>query len=614
MTASDDLQPGDGRDAADSADSSFARFAGPVSMLVVGAWALAKAWPMGPDIQVDFGRELYVPWRIGEGDRLYSDIAYFSGPLSVYLNALFFAVFGVGLSTLKLVNLVIVTGIGALFYKILCAITDRFSASVAGIFFAGAIAFGQSLKVGNYNYLTPYSHELTHGIALSLLGIWCLRGLGRGVAPTRVALQAGALLGLVLATKVEVFAAYAMALGVGFALDHRCARRGAPDAWAVLRALLLAFVASVAGLSLVLAIAAGPDVAFSGIVEPWRAVANSKVTSLPYYRWVRGTLNLSHSLMMIAEWFARYAVFFVALLGASLAWRGRRYAPLSGVVFGGLVLAFPLDPKLALNVARPLAILVPCLLAGLLFRIVVLRNRGVDARLEVFRVVVLTFCLALQLKMALNTQFNHYGFALIVPSALFFIAVVIDLGSNWVRRHSGSETVFRLGVAAAVAWVGLGIVARTDARFEERIESIGEGRDHILSDSRARQIGAALGVLALADPEATLAVMPEGIMVNYLARRVNPTRYINFMPPEMLLYGPATIVEAFEQMPPDYVVFLHKETRLYGYPFFGKEYGRLLYRWVVANYKPVKQIGAIPFGEANRFGIVIFERSDDPRT
>jgi hypothetical protein len=69
---------------------------------------------MGPDIQVDFGRELYVPWRISEGDHLYSDIAYFNGPLSAHWNALCFVIFGVGLKTLKIVNLAVTVGIAAL--------------------------------------------------------------------------------------------------------------------------------------------------------------------------------------------------------------------------------------------------------------------------------------------------------------------------------------------------------------------------------------------------------------------------------------------------------------------------------------------------------------------
>jgi hypothetical protein len=56
-------------------------------LLAVGAALLAWTWRKWPDILVDFGRELYIPWQLVSGKVLYVDIAYFNGPLSPYLNA-----------------------------------------------------------------------------------------------------------------------------------------------------------------------------------------------------------------------------------------------------------------------------------------------------------------------------------------------------------------------------------------------------------------------------------------------------------------------------------------------------------------------------------------------
>jgi hypothetical protein len=94
-----------------------------------------------------------------------------------------------------------------------------------------------------------------------------------------------------------------------------------------------------------------------------------------------------------------------------------------------------------------------------------------------------------------------------------------------------------------------------------------------------------------------------------MARRINPTRYINFMPPEVLLYGGDTILAAYRETPPDYVVFVHKNTQLYGFPFFGRHYGRGLYRWVINHYEPVQQLGPLPFQPDVEFGITLFERA-----
>ena len=58
------------------------------------AGLLAWSWRKWPDPLVDFGRELYVPWQITEGQVLFRDVASLFGPLSPYLNALWFRLFG----------------------------------------------------------------------------------------------------------------------------------------------------------------------------------------------------------------------------------------------------------------------------------------------------------------------------------------------------------------------------------------------------------------------------------------------------------------------------------------------------------------------------------------
>lgn len=55
------------------------RFAGPV--LIGGLFVLLAAfsWRKWPDFFVDFGVQLYIPWRIDEGAVLYRDLFYMSG-------------------------------------------------------------------------------------------------------------------------------------------------------------------------------------------------------------------------------------------------------------------------------------------------------------------------------------------------------------------------------------------------------------------------------------------------------------------------------------------------------------------------------------------------------
>jgi predicted membrane-bound mannosyltransferase len=84
------------------------RFIGPSILVVVGSYMLNLSWFKWPDLLIDYGRELYVPWQITQGKVLYRDINHLYGPLSHYLNAFLFQIFGTGLSTLAYVNIFLV--------------------------------------------------------------------------------------------------------------------------------------------------------------------------------------------------------------------------------------------------------------------------------------------------------------------------------------------------------------------------------------------------------------------------------------------------------------------------------------------------------------------------
>ena len=68
---------------------------------------LGLTWGTWLDVLVDFGHELYDAWRLSEGAVLGRDVAIdATGSLPPYLNAFLFKLFGVGLRTLVVANLV----------------------------------------------------------------------------------------------------------------------------------------------------------------------------------------------------------------------------------------------------------------------------------------------------------------------------------------------------------------------------------------------------------------------------------------------------------------------------------------------------------------------------
>ena len=101
---------------------------------------------------------------------------------------------------------------------------------------------------------------------------------------------------------------------------------------------------------------------------------------------------------------------------------------------------------------------------------------------------------------------------------------------------------------------------------------------------------------------------PKGLMLNYLARRANPTPFTSFVPPEVRRHGEARILAAYQASPPDFVALVPKDMSEYGVGLFGHGYARRLYGWIKAHYARV----APPRG-SRETGIVLLKRSDAPR-
>ena len=156
----------------------------------------------------------------------------------------------------------------------------------------------------------------------------------------------------------------------------------------------------------------------------------------------------------------------------------------------------------------------------------------------------------------------------------------------------------------------------SDGYYKEKTLSVGFTGDRILTErpqnNKIRGFITQQAVEWISDnvsDKETIVVLPEGVMINYLTRHVNPTPYINFMVPEILIYGENTILDAFKNNPPDYFVIVHKNTTNYGFEFFGQDirYGQKIMKWVNNFYFPIQQFGYEPLTQKKMFGIKIMK-------
>ena len=570
----------------------------------------AQSWRRWTDPVIDFGAELYVPWRLLEGDRLYAEIAYRNGPLSPFVNALWFRLFGVSVDTLVFCNLALLAVLCLLTWR-LFAPAGRLSQTLLCVTLLVGFGFANFAEIANYNWVTPYQHSQTHGVLLGFTMIATLGAALRSGAPGSWA-AAGACLGLTFLTKSELFVPAAAAAATAAALALAGPRTARPTrglAVFACSALVPPFVAFA-----LLAARLPSQLALDGLLGNWRYLGANLLADRFYLK--RSGLDDPAGNALAA---ARSLVAVLLALGATLAvdrallrshWRrglGFAFGALLVVV---LALAGARVPWFAAARALPAT----SALGAAALAFAWLRARGnVAHRAQLAPLVIFAvYALALLGKMPLAARFGHYGFALAMPATLLLAAGAVE-GTAWLARQSfgGGEVARALGVALVVAAL-LGLWRQSNALYARKDFVVGTGGDAIVVD---REQGAPLAealqhLEELASPQATLLVLPEGLSLNYWLRLRNPSRYWLFIPAEFDAAGGEDVMLAdVRAHPPDFVALVDRPYKGFGVGPFGADprNGQRLMDFVRAEYEVVKQIGELPFRDQG-FGITILRR------
>ena len=574
-------------------------------LLLVALAALASwSWRSWPDPLVDFGRELYGAWRVALGEVPGRDLAWLSGPLSVEWNGLLMRVFGVSAGTIFIANLGLLAAIVLLLHRRALQLGDRFGALLAIGFFLPVLAFGVYGGINNYTYAAPYAHELTHGLLLGLICLALLDSWFRGGRRKGVALS-GVVLGLCLLTKLEMFAATAGAVLVRLAAGGGGAERRRSTA-----ALLLGAGAALPPLIAWAAYARvlGASEAGGVVLGALTGFGHPELYAMPFYRAGLGLTDPASSIDRLVSWALAWTLLAAVSTTIALGARGAlgRRAPIAplGLVLGFLPLWLVRKEVHWFEAARPLPL--AALTLFVLTLIKRLRATQPEQRSELgARLAWIAFAGLALAKMALNARLVHYGFVLAAPATVLVVLATSTWLPRWVDQRGGSGRLLRalmLGLWSATACAYFETSAEWNAR---KTSTLGAGADRLRVASRGQIAAQALAEIeGRITPDQTLLVLPEGIMLNYLARRASPTRFLNFMPPELVIFGQPTMLAALEASAPDLIAIVHKDTSEYGYRFFGRDYGQQLAAWVGARYEPVALFGEPPLVDRG-FGITL---------
>ncbi len=597
---------------------SRSNWAGLALVGVVFALAAALSWRKWADVLVDFGMQLYLPWRISEGQVLYRDMMYLTGgPLSQYFNALLFKIFGVSFRTLIFANLGITAGLLVLIYRRFLAAADRLTATMVCLGIVLVFAFQHSGLIGNYNYITPYCHEVFHGLVLSIVVVAWLSSWWEKER-IQFALAAGLGAGLVFMTKPEIFLALAVCAGValGMGFSYKPTRFAAKSLAAFFLAglvPLLVFFASFLRVE-------DWQASARAVVSAWTPLWHTSITQDPFYQWC---LGLDTPFLYLK----RMRVHFIVIAGVAaiyaVAFRRGTELWLKWIKPAWLVMPLLAAPLLVLAAVSkwddcgrslPLLGLSACGLLAMNCRNAATRPAAI------FPLLWNVFGLALLAKLGFFTRISHYGFALAMPAFAGAVYLFVWLLPRLLEQRCQVRFQLFRATAGLMLLTGFAhLFLRSESFYLQKNVPVGRGGDKIMAYGPAmdpfhgRMETALSWIQTNVPPEATLAVLPEGAMINYLSRHVNPSPYLFWVPPVMAVFGQTNMAAAFEANSPDYVVIIARNTSEFGVGYFGyyRKYGTELKQWIDGHYDrvyPVDPTGKSPSGNNPFFGLQIFKR------
>ena len=577
-------------------------------------FAAAISWRRWPDLIVDFGGQLYIPWRIANGAVLYRDLFYFAGgPFSQYFNALLFKIFGASFLTLIVANLTFVAATLFLIYRRFAAATDVLTAATICLGIVLVFAFGEYSQVGNYNYVAPYSHEVLHGLLLSivtvaLLSDWLTKG------KIRFAFAAGFCSGLVFLTKPDVFVALAAACVVTFVIFLATRRRVDLAAKSLVAFLFTGTIPSLGFFLYFLSVENWRE-SLRSVIFGWLPLFQTAVAKNLFYQWCMGFDEPFTHLREMGVHFLFVAIAVAFYTAAFRLLPKLKSKPAKSFAF--LLLIAPLlflavrFDWLACGASLPLLAFVTCVLLRENYKKLLVEQGAT------FPLLWSVFGLVLLLKLGLFPRIWHYGFALAMPafvSAVYLLLWLLPLLLE--NKFQVPARPFRLTVLL-VLLIGFGSLFLQSRKFySAKNLAVGQGNDRIMASGpqgnsvEARTTKAALAWIETnVSPDATVAALPQGVMLNYLSRRINPTPDLDWNPTMFMVFGQEKMTAAFANHPPDYVLLVEWTPYEFQIGEFGHYpgYGVEVMQWIGKNYQPVQLFGSEPLRNG-LFGIKILKR------
>ncbi|HEY4284963.1 MAG TPA: hypothetical protein VGM62_18010 [Chthoniobacterales bacterium] len=582
---------------------------GIIVLLGLTVFFLATSWRKWPDALIDFGNNLYTAWRLANGAVLYRDVDVDYGPLSQYLNGALFRVFGPGMMILVVENLIVFGAIVSILYLLFRRAWGVTAAFAASAIFISVFGFSQLVIFGNYNYATPYSTETTLGLLICLLLILVLTGHVRMVTPGSGVL-AGFLFGLTALLKPEIMLAAGLTT-LAAALANWRYRSGSIRVAAF---WIIGAVIPTLGFAVYFAISLDSKNALAAACHGWLGTARlgNDAVQMSFLGFDRPWEHLQQHLFAVFM-----ACVFIGVI-AGAAWLANRTTRQWQVVLAGgfLVVAMAWASCFMIfwrEIGRCLLGLTGIYLiicAATLGRTKAEKNR----ELHVTRLLICVLAAALLSRMVINGRIYQYGYYQAAVAAVLVPAVLIGEMPGWLDVGRKGAAIILIGCVCLFLPGVVILAASSQKRLQAKTAAVGEDRDRFYAfprqvDAKGEIVDAVTKVLRTLPDKGSLLVLPEGAMINYLARLPSPVAKLYFYAGVMANGGEARIVRQLQEHPPDLVLIISRDLREYGIRRYGESpgSGEEIVQWVQRNYEELGHVGGDPF-DFNQRGGIVFSR------
>lgn len=536
------------------------------ALTAIGVTMLALTWNRWLDPYIDLGRNLYIPEQLAKGKVLYRDIIYFYPPAAPYLLALIVSVIGSGLTQYTLIGIATVVLAATVIYLNL----RQLSGSVAAI--AAVMLFLTLNMVGGTtwgsNFVFPYSHDTTFGMTFFLLALLFLaRYLFERPGPLRAA-AAMTFAVLAASTKLEYSVAVVAMILVAvivYRFSWRWAAAAAVVGLALIGLLSLLFRDPRPGHHWI------RDNVFTG------ALIGGSIPDF-FYGQVSGRSSISSNALQMVGGVVGIALLVLLLRAID------RYWPTRPLLAAATAALFAVGVYLVANEAFFMAwtILIPvAALLGL--------REGRESPLALLSVVALSA--ALRVYFFLGPWW--YGFVLVLPTYIL-IAYVLFTFLPQRGVYSSRASLLWLALFAVLAFRG---ATYSIDRLAPRNFEVRTARGSFLDyEDRGRATQQLLQAIEAQPESSTLAVMPEGLAINWFAKRETSLSYHTFTPIEIAAPAvEARIAGELRDAAPDLVAIVQRDVSEFGFRGFGDDYAVGIRHELRRSYRPIARSGVRSF-------------------